>query len=69
MEDQTDDLEFVVWRKGSVEPLGSPTKKGLPLKEGKSYLLKSVVTNEYQRRFSIAINQATEIREIEDLEL
>ncbi len=69
MEDQTDDLEFVVWRKGSVEPLGSPTKKGLPLKEGKSYLLKSVVTNEYQRRFSIAINRATEIREIEDLEL
>jgi replication factor A1 len=41
----------------------------VPLKEGKSYLLKSVVTNEYQRRFSIAINRATEIREIEDLEL
>ena len=69
MEDQTDDLEFVVWRMGSVEPLGSPTKKGLPLKEGKSYLLKSVVSTEYQRRISISVNRASQIIDIEDLEL
>jgi replication factor A1 len=57
--DQTDEIEFVVWLKG----------KHRPMREGKSYLLKSVVTTEYQGRFSISVNRASQIIDIEDLEL
>lgn len=56
--DETDEMEFVVWKKG----------KHRLLKEGNSYILRNVVTNEFQRRFSISINRATQIIDIEDLE-
>jgi replication factor A1 len=57
--DETDEIEFVCWKKG----------KHRPLKEGASYLLRNVVTNEFQRRFSVSINRATQIIDIEDLGL
>jgi replication factor A1 len=47
--------KFVVWKKSNL-PL---------LEEGKSYLLKGVVTKEYQGRFSVDLVKTTKISELE----
>ncbi|ABK15217.1 MAG: replication protein A [Methanothrix sp.] len=53
--DDTGNIRFVKWAKS-----GQPD-----LVEGKSYLLKNLVTDEFQGRFSVKINRSTEIAELD----
>ncbi|HOT07365.1 MAG: Replication factor A [Methanosaeta sp. PtaB.Bin039] len=53
--DETGTMRFVKW-----------AKAGLPdLVEGKSYRLKKAVTDEYQGRFSIKLNRASQVEEMD----
>ncbi|MCX8207172.1 MAG: replication protein A [Methanothrix sp.] len=53
--DDTGNIRFVKWAKS-----GQPD-----LVEGRSYLLRNLVTDEFQGRFSVKINRSTEISELE----
>jgi replication factor A1 len=54
--DETGSIKFVKW-----------AKAGLPeLEEGKSYLLKNVVTDEFQGRFSIKLNRISQVAVLEE---
>ncbi|MDH7597298.1 MAG: replication protein A [Methanothrix sp.] len=53
--DDTGNIRFVKWAKS-----GQPD-----LVEGRSYLLRNLVTDEFQGRFSVKINRNTEITELE----
>ena len=60
--DKTGAIEAVLWAKAA--------RAGVPkLKVGKSYRLENVVTNEYHRKFSIAIVSSTKVSEIADMGL
>jgi len=53
--DASGSMKFVIW-----------TKAGLPdLEMGKSYLLKRVVTDEFQGRFSVKLNRTSQIEPLE----
>ncbi|MDI9616664.1 MAG: replication protein A [Methanothrix sp.] len=52
--DETGNIRFVKWAKS-----GQPD-----LVEGRSYLLRNLVTDEFQGRFSVKINRSTEISEL-----
>jgi len=54
--DDTGNIRFVKWAKS-----GQPD-----LVEGKSYLLKNLVTDEFQGRFSVKINRSTVIEETDE---
>jgi len=54
--DETGSMKFVKWAKAEL----------LELAEGKSYLLKNVVTDEFQGRFSIKLNRTSEVEELEE---
>ncbi|MCQ8902838.1 MAG: replication protein A [Methanothrix sp.] len=53
--DETGNIRFVKWAK-SEQP---------DLVEGRSYLLRNLVTDEFQGRFSVKINRSTEIAELD----
>lgn len=54
--DDTGVIKFVKW-----------TKSGLPdMVEGKSYLLRNVVTDEYQGQFNVKLNRTSEVLELDD---
>ncbi|MDM7933883.1 MAG: replication protein A [Methanothrix sp.] len=54
--DETGTIRFVKW-----------AKSGLPdLEEGRSYLLKGVVTDEFQGRFSVKLNRQSEVLPLEE---
>jgi replication factor A1 len=54
--DDTGVIKFVKW-----------TKSGLPdMEEGKSYLLRNVVTDEFQGRFSVKMNRTSEVLELDE---
>ncbi len=58
--DETGTIKFVIWRKS-----GKPT-----VEEGKSYVLRNVVTDSFMGRMQININKLSEIEEIdEDIEV
>lgn len=60
--DQSGAIQFVLWQKSAAA--------GVPeLKEGKSYELQNVVSNEYRGQFSIALVRSTKVREIAPLGL
>jgi replication factor A1 len=54
--DESGSLKFVKWAKAELPEL----------KEGKSYNLKNVVTDEYQGRFSVKLNRTSQVEEIQD---
>jgi replication factor A1 len=54
--DETGSMKFVKWAKAELPELA----------EGKSYLLKNVVTDEFQGRFSIKLNRTSEVEELEE---
>jgi replication factor A1 len=54
--DETGSMKFVKWAKAELPNLA----------EGKSYLLKNVVTDEFQGRFSIKLNRTSEVEELEE---
>ncbi|MCK9407115.1 replication protein A [Methanothrix sp.] len=54
--DETGSVKFVKW-----------TKADLPnLEEGKSYLLRNLVTDEFQGRFSVKLNRTSQIEPLDD---
>jgi len=53
--DETGSIRFVKWAKADLQDLV----------EGKSYILRNVVTDEFQGRFSIKLNRTSEILEME----
>jgi replication factor A1 len=54
--DETGSMKFVKWAKAELPELA----------EGKSYLLKNVVTDEFQGRFSIKLNRTSVVEELEE---
>lgn len=54
--DETGSMKFVKWAKADLPGLV----------EGKSYLLKNVVTDEFQGRFSIKLNRTSQIEELKE---
>jgi replication factor A1 len=54
--DETGSMKFVKWAKAELPNLA----------EGKSYLLKNVVTDEFQGRFSIKLNRTSEVEPLEE---
>jgi replication factor A1 len=54
--DETGSMKFVKWAKADLPNLA----------EGKSYMLKNVVTDEFQGRFSIKLNRTSEIEPLEE---
>jgi replication factor A1 len=54
--DETGSMKFVKWAKAELPSLT----------EGKSYLFKNVVTDEFQGRFSIKLNRTSEIEPLEE---
>jgi ssDNA-binding replication factor A large subunit len=54
--DETGSMKFVKWAKADLPQLG----------EGKSYLFKNVITDEYQGRFSLKLGSATQIEELDE---
>ena len=58
--DQTGTIKFTKWAKSELPALV----------EGKSYLLKNVVTDSYDGRFSVKLNKTSQIEEVnEDIEI
>jgi ssDNA-binding replication factor A large subunit len=58
--DETGSVKFVKWAKADLPELA----------EGKSYLLKNAITDEYQGRFSLKLSSSSEIEELhEDIEV
>ena len=53
--DDTGSIKFVKWAKASLPDL----------ELGKSYLLKKAVTDEFQGRFSVKLNRASQIEPID----
>jgi len=54
--DETGSIRFVKWAKADLQDLV----------EGKSYILRNVVTDEFQGRFSIKLNRTSEIQETDE---
>jgi replication factor A1 len=54
--DETGSIKFVKWSKAGLSDLV----------EGKSYLLKNVVTDEFQGRFSVKLNRTSRIEELKE---
>jgi replication factor A1 len=58
--DETGSVKFVKWAKADLPELA----------EGKSYLFKNAITDEYQGRFSLKLSSTSEIEELkEDIEV